>query len=150
MEPNAWERRFQNVTLTNRSQKCSNLSWIFLPVVLTKLRWVYLKFWVSNFYRFFFFRKFQIHHCSLWGNQKLQYVENEKKTPTFSTYRYHIQNLSKFSWIIFSSSQWCWQIRLGVFKFWKSKILKIFSSILCYCTAELCRHAGVSRLSVGP
>ncbi len=42
----------------NRSQRFSNLSWIFLPVVLTKLRWGFLKFWVSDFYRYLFFKNF--------------------------------------------------------------------------------------------
>ncbi len=37
----------------------------------TKLRWGFLKFWVSRFLTIFF-RKFQIHQCSLWGNQKPQ------------------------------------------------------------------------------
>ena len=46
----AWEQILQNTTTpTNRSQKFSNFSWFFLPMVLTKLLWRYLKFWLSNF-----------------------------------------------------------------------------------------------------
>ncbi len=45
-----WERKFQNATPpTNCSQKFWNLSWIFLPMVLTKVGGGFLKFWVSDF-----------------------------------------------------------------------------------------------------
>ncbi len=39
---------------TNHSQKFSNFSWIFFPMVLTKLRLGFLKFWKLNFNDFFF------------------------------------------------------------------------------------------------
>ncbi len=86
MGPNRSEN-FKNATpSTDRSRKLSNLSWIFLPVVLTKLR---LGVWNFEFFNVFFFllllffivvivvvllllffRKFQIPHCTLWKNQK--------------------------------------------------------------------------------
>ena len=59
-----WEWQLQKATPpTNRSKKLSNLSWIFLPT---------LRIFEILSFRFLmiFFRKFQIHQCSLWRNQK--------------------------------------------------------------------------------
>ncbi len=53
--PMCW--KFQDSTPTNRSQKVWNLSWIFLPMVHTKLHLGFVKFWVSDFY--FIFENFK-------------------------------------------------------------------------------------------
>ncbi len=43
---------------------------LFLPIILTKLRWNF-EFPIFNDY---FFRKFQIYHCSLWRNKKTSII----------------------------------------------------------------------------
>ncbi len=52
--------------------KVFKLSWIFFLMVLTKLHLGVLKFLSFWILTIFFLRKFQIHHCSLWRNQKPQ------------------------------------------------------------------------------
>ena len=52
--------------------KFSNLSWIFLAIVLTKFINVWDFETLSLRFLTIFFQKFQIHHSTLWRNQKCQ------------------------------------------------------------------------------
>ena len=49
MGPYGSENSKMPLLLQIRSQKFSKLFWIFLPMILTKLRLEFLKFWFSDF-----------------------------------------------------------------------------------------------------
>ncbi len=68
--PLRWQQKFQNTFAAESLHICHES-----PKGTRKIIWVFLKFWVCEFYQFFF-QKFQTDRCTIWRNQKPQLFGN--------------------------------------------------------------------------
>ncbi len=75
---------FKTLLLQSHSKTIWKLSWIFPPMVLTKLRFGFLKFWVTDFNDFFFRKteKYTIVACAVKQNSIIWKTSDSRATVT--------------------------------------------------------------------